>query len=515
MVANQSVGPFRDHKGLSAALTKLKMDKDKKYALNLVKWKESLKNAFVTFGLSCFLREEFGKQVPPDEVGSILIKDEVAEELGKIKKEYLAKAKEEELLKKVTSAAVKIEESKDESMDGTSEEAPVTAVAMLTTHWADVEKSVTENAEMMFEADKKKRAVAEKRGEHWETLYVNPFTRVSLTTKFLNPRAVVSFGKADPFLYEVEKRETRAQRMMAFIALRDTLKDLPEWVWKHVPAGNVFELYSLIIDNYSDKGREAIVDDLATRLANFLKLKTENFVQFVARFEQLVSEIKEAGMELDRDQLVNSAEGAILKSDDKALKNVYKAWVMQKGAKMSDPFEAFKQMKASMLIEEKESREVARRAKEKDKRKGSGETGRETALRVNTPPDKGSKGTSTGKKNFLGVCHFYQTAKGCSNDECTFEHRKLSAKEAKELKAHIDSRRAEKDKNRAENSPVQRSRRGKNGSKAGNGSKADTGSSDEQQSESAKMTRTELSERTLTADDISRLADELERRKNG
>ena len=38
MVANQSVGPFRDQKGLSAALTKLKMDKDKKYALNLDRW---------------------------------------------------------------------------------------------------------------------------------------------------------------------------------------------------------------------------------------------------------------------------------------------------------------------------------------------------------------------------------------------------------------------------------------------------------------------------------------------
>ena len=505
MVANQSVGPLRDHKGLSAALTKLKMDKDKKYSLNLVKWKESLKNAFVTFGLSRFLREEFGKQVPPDKVGSILIKEEVADELAKIKKEYLAKAKEEELLNKVTSAAVK-PESKDMSMGGTSGGPPVTAVAMLTTHWADVEKSVLENAKMIFEADTQKRAVAEKRGEHWEILYVNPYTRVHQNTKFLNPRAEVSFGEKDPFVYEVEKRETREQRMMAFIALRDTLKDLPDWVWKHVPVGNVFELYSLIIDNYSDKGREAIVDDLSDRLQSFLKLKTENFVQFVARYERLVSEIKEANMKLDPDQLVNSAERAILKSEDMALMGVYKNWVMKNGKKMSNPLEAFKEMKASMLLEEKESRGVARRAKE-DKRKGSGEAGRETALRVSSPPDKGSKGTSTGKKNFLGVCHHYQTEKGCSHDECTFEHRKLSAKEAKELKAHIDSRRAEKGKNRAENSPAQRSRRGKNGSKA------DT--PNEQQSESAKMARTELTERKLTADDISRLADELERRRNG
>jgi len=44
MVANQSIGPFRDHKGLSAALTKVRMDKDKKYILNLAEWKERMES---------------------------------------------------------------------------------------------------------------------------------------------------------------------------------------------------------------------------------------------------------------------------------------------------------------------------------------------------------------------------------------------------------------------------------------------------------------------------------------
>ena len=322
MVANQSVGPFRDHKGLSAALTKIRMDKDKKYILNLSEWKESLKNACVTFGLSGFLRKEFGQQVPPEQVGSILINEEVAEKLSQMKKEYMAKAKEEKLLSEVTSVAIK-EEGMDRALDG----APPTAVAMLTSHWPKIEDMVRKNAKSMHEDDMGKRASAEKRGEHWEILYVDPHTRVEPESKFLNPRAVVSLGKSDPFWYEVESRDTRAQRMMAFIALKNTLSDMPKWVWRHIAVGNVFELYSLIIDNYSDKGREAIVDDLAKRLSNFMKLKSENFVQFVARFEQLVSEIKEAGMELDRDQLVNSAEGAILSSDDKSLISVYKLGV--------------------------------------------------------------------------------------------------------------------------------------------------------------------------------------------
>ena len=101
------------------------------------------------------------------------------------------------------------------------------------------------------------------------------------------------------------------------------------------------------------------------------------------------------------------------------MNRVYKMWTMQNGEKMSNPLKTFKEMKDSMLIEEKESRGLARRAKEKDKRKGSGEADRETALRVSSPPNKGSKGTPTGKKNFLGVCLYFQTDRGCSHDECT------------------------------------------------------------------------------------------------
>ena len=100
MVANQSVGPFRDHKGLSAALTKLKVGKDQKCVSNLLEWKDSLMNAFVTYNLAGFLREEFGKQVPPDQVGSILINERVEERLTHLRQEYLAKAKEEKLIVK-------------------------------------------------------------------------------------------------------------------------------------------------------------------------------------------------------------------------------------------------------------------------------------------------------------------------------------------------------------------------------------------------------------------------------
>ena len=194
MVANQSVGPIRDHKGLSAALTKLRMDKDKKKVQNLPEWKESLKNAFLTFGLAGFLRKEFGQQVPPDQVGPILIKEEVDKELARLEREYTARAKEEKLRQEVTSVAVK-EGSKYGDPEGT----PPTAVELLTTHWPKVEAMVRQNAETMHETNMGKRASAEQLGEHWGVLYVNPYTRVETESKFLNPRAVVSLGKSDPY----------------------------------------------------------------------------------------------------------------------------------------------------------------------------------------------------------------------------------------------------------------------------------------------------------------------------
>ena len=172
MVANQSTGPVRDHKGLSAALTKLKVDsKDKKRVSNLSEWKESIQNAFVTHNLTGLLREEFGKQVPPDKVGSILINEEVDAKLDQLRKKHMAKAKEEKLLNEVTSV-VKVEGKYDGDPEGT----PATAVAMLTTHWPKIEAMVRRNAKIMHEADMKKRASAEKLGEHWEVLYVDPST---------------------------------------------------------------------------------------------------------------------------------------------------------------------------------------------------------------------------------------------------------------------------------------------------------------------------------------------------
>jgi len=113
----------------------------------------------------------------------------------------MAKAKEEKLLNEVTSGAIKVEGKGDGDPEGT----PATAVAMLTTHWPKIEAMVRQNAKAMHEADMEKRASAEKLGEHWEVLYLDPYTRVETETKFLNPRAVVSLDTHSGMRWRVMK----------------------------------------------------------------------------------------------------------------------------------------------------------------------------------------------------------------------------------------------------------------------------------------------------------------------
>lgn len=137
-----------------------------------------------------------------------------------------------------------------------------------------------------------------------------------------------------------------------------------------------------------------------------------------------------------------------------------------------------------MLIEERKNR------RKKKKGKDSEEAYRETALRAGTQ-----------RKKILGVCHYFQSERGCNRgDNCSFEHRKLSEKEAKELKARIDKRRKEKNS-------------------TADGEEEKYPSPNKEQSESAQTNLTQTTQKNdrppLTKEEISRLADELEKRGEG
>ena len=150
----------------------------------------------------------------------------------------------------------------------------------------------------------------------------------------------------------------------------------------------------------------------------------------------------------------------------------------------------FKEIKDSMLFEEKKTRMSTKVSNTK--------VTRESALRAGTLPVKGSQNTSSGKK-ILGVCHYFQTARGCSHgDNCCFEHKKLGKKAAKELKTLIDSRRKERNSS-AENTSAE-------------------SSSDEEERKTppsrkqSEQVRSKIARTKLTKEEISLIADELEQR---
>ena len=445
MLANQSTGIVPDHKGLMKALVKIRMDKDKKVIENLSEWVEALKNAFVTFSLARFLKAEYGMQVPSGQVAEILKEEAIALTLGNMQKKLLSQEKNEKLLRDVASrhsSSVKKEPAGEEK-----KQVKPTAADMLTHLWPDIEKMVRENADSLAAADKKKQIAAEESGELQEALYVNPLTRVKPEFSRLNPNATITLGESDPFLYEVESKKFRTFRMAAYGAIKSTLADIPKRVWKHVAVGNVYGLYSLVINNYAAKGRASVVDDLFKRLSTFKKLKRESFVQFRARFEQLIAEIKDAKVEVDSTQIANSAQNAIVNSDDAVIKRVFKNWVLNNKSKMTDPFVTFEEMAPVMLIEEQDKMNTSRRKKERE-RESEGEV--EQTLRTISGKNQGAGGSyspSSGDRDLLSFCLSFQTKKGCRKEKCSFTHRKLSPKDVVKLEKQIKARRAEKEEN--------------------------------------------------------------------
>ena len=461
MVANRADRGLLNLSYIGKLMTKLRMSKDKTFAENIPQWEEALKNAFATAGIGFLLGKHSSIKTPLEQVAALQVERELRVVLSKLKEAGMpSKVKLEP-----TPKSVDVGDKKS-----TSSSADTLAYAQMseTERKRQLELLIRANAVEITEDLQLEHARSESRGVRKEVIFLEPLTAVPVEHAALNPDATVEVTiEGVTRLYEPESDLKRMHRQAGWQLLTQSISDMPPANWKGIPLGDVYELYSLIVSHYRENDRKSVVKEINDRLANLAKKRSELFVTFHARYEQLILDMEKVGMNVDEDVLYGHVERAITtKSDDDTLKKVYDGVLVVSG-KPGTAEALFEKLLPTMRRRENEARTKydLHSNKKKDKRNGSVEAGRETALRVSSQPDKGTKGTTTGKKNFLGVCHFFQTEKGCTHDDCTFEHRKLSPKEAKELKLHIDSRRAEKEKNRAESSPAQRPRRGKTGSK--------------------------------------------------
>ena len=436
MVANQSISTQK--KDVLLSLSKIRMDSERQTIENLADWDESLTTTFATFGLSQFLNRMYGIQAPQEQVGRLLVQQDMKRTETQIRKRYQDQIKSEILTPKKErkpkrSGKNSEPSAQDHGGSGDEEFESLTPAQQL----GGMCEVMRENAADILEIGQKAQLAAEQQGRRRETLFLRAMTRVRPSQRALNPQATVPVqldwdprGPNTTFYYEVEDTDTRAMRMLAWDAIKKSLGDLPKTVWKHIAIGNVYELYSLIGTNYMNSGRDQAVGKLTERLADLRKLKSENFVQFVARYDQIILGMKELGLKVDSDDLVSKMQKTLLESECQLTQQVYANWLLSNPEGMKDPKRTFESMKASMRVGEQ--RAARKKREQKSLEKAEKEKRAEIALKVSEGIERESR------RARKGVCLAFQSGKCNRGKKCNFLHEKLSASEVEDLKIAIE-----------------------------------------------------------------------------
>ena len=247
----------------------------------------------------------------------------------------------------------------------------------------------------------------------------------------------------------------RLKRHYAWLILTSSINEVDGTLWKHIPVGDVSSLYRLINTNFLNIDRVDVVADLNKRLNNFKKKENELFLTFKARFKSLLAEMAEVNIQIDQDVLKSSLKLS-LEESDKMTKEAFMNCVSKHG-EISSYEEIFAKMEPLMKMAEKSAAEQKEFQKVENKKRKKEEK-KAQALRASA-----SSSSNNSKPNWLGVCYFHQTEKGCRNgNSCSFKHQKLNKKDLECLKEHMEKINNKKSKNEQKeektHSPSTRSR---------------------------------------------------------
>lgn len=434
MVANQSTSASKLNfklEDLSKVLTKLQFDKKGKKSKNQSEWDESLRTVLATADLTYFIGKFSGLVAPTEQVAELFLKRQA--------QEYAIDARNKRM---------KMQKLKQESMkvgtQSVDEKSISSSLSQVQEDNKKFEEFLESQVQKILKDNRESRELAVKRGVRAETVFLNPFTRIPKQFSHVNPEATVEVEEeGDLFLYEIEDQKIRFKRFVAWQLLVTSIKEVDKALWKHIPVGNVFALYSLLTTNFLDTERPDVMAKLTAEFIGLNKSEDELFVNFLSRYEALLVKVKEINWEIDPDSLYNYVEQALNQSDS-LTQEVFDQLSIQ-CERFKTPDELLKKMASLMKKREKKEREETEFivvSSKKDKKKD--ELARARALVA--AADKNSQS----KNSVKGICIYFQHDKCLKGEECKFQHKKLSKQDAEKLEKLVsNSNKAKQAKSKA------------------------------------------------------------------
>ena len=121
-----------------------------------------------------------------------------------------------------------------------------------------------------------------------------------------NVRYKVVF-KGETLFLMLESESKKADRNTAWAVLMHSLKDLPSRVYKHIKTGDVYGLFELVTNMYSDSDglHSTKIRNLHKEMSELSWKRGESFDLFSARFQAILVEMDTLGTTLD-ERVVNS-----------------------------------------------------------------------------------------------------------------------------------------------------------------------------------------------------------------
>ena len=484
MVANHVQQVQR--KRVASVLVKLKVDSKSGLVTNIREWNEKLEEGFSTSSMRMFLDESYGIEVPKElEILSIhqlgvekqvlRTKNRITKEKNFIKIEPDTQPTSTEInISAGTSSSTSTSsgstssesESTDSSSVSSSSVSDVIESKKPISHGDEqkmnnMEEVIRENAKRMLEKEEKRRKEKMIRGDKSSTtLYINPLTVVPPSLSHINPFATIKLEvDGEVKMCELESEEVRGERMDAWSLVKDTLGAISKSVWRHVSAGNVYDLIATVNRHFDVEERGDVVSSLLSELDEFAFVENELFKTFVVRFKELIFKMEQVSLVRDVDAM-RARLRRLLASAHAPVSTIFSNFLMITPKADFDEMSCVEILeRIEPLVTEKE-REV-RKEKESERKKEKSEKRKEKKLRKKKEKEEQEQEQDqvaqaqalaaktqkrkanpverkqAGVEEVKGVCLHFQRDRCIMPGTCKFLHKKLSSEQVKLLEEFV------------------------------------------------------------------------------